>query len=207
MESPAFATREVADALLLIRTLEVETPEIRPRRHFDLSNLEEIEPPAHVVEDGLGVVERFATLIDDAEFDRCTDRNLSRIGTFAACDHSEERRLAGPIGADDADDRARRDAEVDVVHQEPLAVRLANPGKFDHAIPKTVGDGNEYLLGLVAALIFVTRKFLKARDAALALGVSPLSAGANPLELPLERFLAGWAFRLFFRPHRLRFFS
>ena len=41
-------------------------------------------------------------------------------------DHPEERRLAGAVGADDADDAARREEEGQVVDEQPVAEALCD---------------------------------------------------------------------------------
>jgi hypothetical protein len=47
-----------------------------------------------------------------------------RIGLFLAGDHPEQRRLAGAVRADDADNAARRQLERQVVDQQPVAIAL-----------------------------------------------------------------------------------
>ena len=48
-----------------------------------------------------------------------------------AGDHVEERRLAGAVRADQADDRALRDHEVDVRHGDEAAELLAHPDRLE----------------------------------------------------------------------------
>ena len=47
-------------------------------------------------------------------------------------DHLEQRRLAGAVGADDADDAARRELEAEVLEQHVLAVGLRDTLGLDH---------------------------------------------------------------------------
>jgi hypothetical protein len=47
-----------------------------------------------------------------------------RVGLLLAGDHAEQRGLAGAVGADDADDAARRQLEVEVVEQQLVAEAL-----------------------------------------------------------------------------------
>jgi hypothetical protein len=48
-------------------------------------------------------------------------RSVAAVGLLLAGDHAEQRRLAGAVRADDADDAARRQLEAEVVDQQPVA--------------------------------------------------------------------------------------
>src|SRR3546814_2657868 len=48
-------------------------------------------------------------------------------------DHLEQRRLAGAVGADDADDRARRRDEAQVVDQQAVAEALGDVVELDRS--------------------------------------------------------------------------
>ena len=59
--------------------------------------------------------------------------------------------------------------------------------KFDDGVAETLGDGNEYLLRLVAFLMLVRRELLEARNPRLALRLTPSCALPHPFELFLHR--------------------
>ena len=61
-------------------------------------------------------------------------RSVARVGLLLADDHAEERRLARAVGADDADDAAGRQDEVQVVDQQVVAVALAQALGLDHQV-------------------------------------------------------------------------
>src|SRR5579872_6135809 len=130
MQPSALAARELPDFLLLIGALEIEAAQIRARRHFEASDREQIESAAYVLEDGFLVLQRFAALIDQCEFYGRPDRNRTGIGLLFARNHAKECRLARTVRPDDADDGARRNAEVHAVHEQFVAVRFANVFEF-----------------------------------------------------------------------------
>ena len=59
------------------------------------------------------------------------ERDLAGGRDVVAGDHVEERRLAGAVGADERDDRAARDVEVDVVDRQQPAEPLGHPARLD----------------------------------------------------------------------------
>ncbi len=63
-------------------------------------------------------------LVDIAELHRLADLERAAIGLVLAGDHAEQRRLAGAVRADDADDAARRQAEGEVFDQQAVAIAL-----------------------------------------------------------------------------------
>src|SRR5690606_41565264 len=65
---------------------------------------------------------------------------ISRIRLLGAGDHPEDRRLAGAVGPDDADDRARRNGEAQVVDEQPVAIALAHAVELDHRAAEPLGD-------------------------------------------------------------------
>ena len=61
------------------------------------------------------------------------DGDLAFVGHFLAGDHPEDRRLAGPVRADEADFLTRIELERGVDEQDLPAVLLADVGQRDHA--------------------------------------------------------------------------
>src|SRR5579862_2359854 len=189
MQAPALATRQHSDFFLLIAAFKVETPEIRPRRHLELSNRHNVETAADRFKNGLVAFERFAALLDHRELDARTDDDLAGVGLLLTGNHSKERRLPRPVGADDTDDCAGCDAKREIVHQQPVAEGFAHARKLDHAIAQPLGNRYENFLRFVAALVLVAGQLFESRDAALTLGLASLGTGADPFEFALERFL------------------
>ena len=77
---------------------------------------QEAEPPAHL---------RLAGVV-------AGDRGRPGGGFEQSRQHLQRRRLAGAVGADDADDLASLDGEGDVVHRDEAAVLLAQSPRLDH---------------------------------------------------------------------------
>ena len=103
----------------------------------------------------------------------------------------EQRRLAGAVGADDADDAAGRQRERQIVDQQPVAVALAQllrprPPRRRGAAPA----GSRSRPFRAAALLFLAAQRLVGADARLALGLPRARRHADPLELALQRPLA-----------------
>ena len=82
-------------------------------------------PPVISSKTVLVAVEGVAVLIDVGRHDGLADAQLAGVGLLLADDHAEERRLAGAVGADDADDAAARQVEVQVLDEQVVAVALA----------------------------------------------------------------------------------
>ena len=61
-------------------------------------------------------------------------RSAPRVGLLLADDHPEQRRLAGAVGADHADDPGRRQREREVLDQQPVAEALAQALGLDHDV-------------------------------------------------------------------------
>src|SRR4029079_11225972 len=123
MQPAALAAGKLPDVLLLVAPLEVEAPEIGARRHLELAHGQDVLAARDRLPGGLVVRQRLARLVDDGELDGVADDDFTGIGLFAAGDQPEERRLAGPVRADDADDGARRGLERELVPQQPIAAR------------------------------------------------------------------------------------
>src|SRR6266545_2982635 len=112
------------------------------------------------------------------------------VGLLLSRDHAEERGLARAVGADDADDAAARQAEAQVLDQEPVAVPLEEVlGLHDHvaqARPRRDDD----LRRAVALLASLGQQRLVGLEPRLGLGLARAGGHAHPLELVLERALA-----------------
>ena len=138
----ALAARQRADLPLLRGALEVEPRHVRARRDLALAELDLVVAAGDLLEDGLVRVERVAALIDVADLHGLADLERPRVGLLLARDHPEQRRLAGAVGPDDADDAAARQREVEVLDQHVVAVALLQAARFDDDVaePRARGD-------------------------------------------------------------------
>ena len=142
------------------------------------------ETSSHTV---LSRSQAFAALVDEGQLRGRADHHLAAVGLFHALDHAEQRRLAGAVGADDADDGAGRHLEAQVVHQQPVAEALADAVEVDHLVAQALAHRDEDLVGLVALLVVDVAQLLEARQPRLALALPALGVGAHPLQLLLHR--------------------
>src|SRR5205823_3111910 len=70
----------------------------------------------------------------EADRHRLPDLQRPGVGPLLPGDHPEERRLAGAVRADHADDAAARQREVEIVHQQVVAVAFPQLPRFDDDI-------------------------------------------------------------------------
>ena len=61
-------------------------------------------------------------------------RSVARVGRLLAGDHPEERRLAGAVRADHADDAGGRQRERQVLEEQPVAEALRHALRLDHDV-------------------------------------------------------------------------
>src|SRR5436309_15549050 len=106
MDSVAFATRALADFLLLIGPAEVEPRHVPAAGDFPLAEHQVVGPASDLLEDRVVVVERVAALIDVGWLHRIADAERAGVRFLLADDHAEESSLARSVRADDADDPA-----------------------------------------------------------------------------------------------------
>src|SRR5579864_1663024 len=187
MHAVALTARELADQLLLLRSLEIETPDITSRSGLVGADLDHIQAARDLLPDGLAVIERLARLIDVGEAHARTEAYLAGIRLFDARQHAKQRGLAGAVGADDADDAAARQAEAQVVDQQPLAIALAQPLGRDHQIAEPLARRNVDLIGLVALLELARGELLVTLQPRLALRASRLRVLPHPFQLMRQR--------------------
>ena len=121
--------------------LEVEPRHVGARRDLALAELDLVGAAGDLVEHGLVRVERVAALIDVADLHRLADPQRAGVRLLHPGDHPEQRRLAGAVRADDADDAAARQREVEVVDQQVVAVALLHAARFDDDVAETRARG------------------------------------------------------------------
>src|SRR5215813_12300819 len=122
MHPVPLAARERRDLLLLVGALEVEGGAVGARIHLALAERNDVLPAGNFLPHVLLAVERIAGLIDVAEMNRFADLDRALVGFFLSDDHAKQRRLAGTVRADHADDAARREPEGEIVDQEVVAI-------------------------------------------------------------------------------------
>src|SRR6185436_18485907 len=102
VEAVALAAREHADALLLVRSAEVERSDVGTRVDLASSDLHPLLAAADLLPDRLLGVEPVARLVDVGELHRLAEPQRARVGLLHARDHAKQRRLAGTVAADHA---------------------------------------------------------------------------------------------------------
>ena len=122
-------------------------------------------------------------MVDVHQLHRLADRDLARVGLHLAGDHAEERGLTGAVRADDADDRALGDHQVEVLVEELVAEGFGDALHLDDLITKTLAGWDLNLrLGALETCRLVDER-LVVRKARLALGLTCLGRLTHPLKL------------------------
>ncbi len=149
----ALATREVADALLLVGALEVEAGDVRAAVDLAVADLQVVDAAGDLLVDRLVGVERFARLVDVRELAR-SGRLFSVPASGCSCPTSMRNSvvLPAPFGADDADDAARRQREREVFDEQLVAVALGELLGLDDEVAEP-RPGRDRDLQLVLALV------------------------------------------------------
>src|SRR6185437_15636130 len=132
------------------------------RRHLALAQLDLVRAAGDLVEDGLVRVERVAALIHIADRHRLAHLEGAGIGLFRPSDHLEQRRLAGAVRTDDADNPAARQREVELLDEQVVAERFLHAaGLYDEvAETRAWGDVDFRALDLLRAL-FAQQLFVR----------------------------------------------
>ena len=116
---------------------------------------------------------------------------MPEVGLVLAGDHLEQRGLAGAVGADHADDAARRQVEGEIVDQQPVAEALGDLLGRDDVVAEPRPGRDDDLRLVERRLLLLGHHLLVGRDARLALGAPRLGALAHPFELALHGAAAG----------------
>ena len=115
---------------------------------------------------------------------------MPESGCLLADDRPEQRRLAGAVGADHADDPGGRQREREILDQQAVAEALAQMVGLDHGAAQARA-GRDVDLGLVEVRVaLLGEQRLVAVQASLGLGATALGVRPHPLELLLDRALA-----------------
>src|SRR5690606_16491941 len=157
---------------------EVEPPRVGARRRLVIADAQDVLAVADLFPDGLRVVERVAALIDVGELHRVADADLARVRLFRTRQNAEQRRLAGAVRADDADNAARRNRERQILEQHAIAESLRDAVRLDDEIAQPRARRNVDLVRLVARLEFLRRELIETRKTRL--GLRAPRAGVRP---------------------------
>src|SRR6266446_4977259 len=153
MDAVALAAGELAYLLLLVGALEIEGCYVAAARHLGLAQLDLVSPVGDFLPYRAGRVQRVARLVDVAQLDRLAHLQRAALGLLLPDDHAKQRGLAGAVGPDDADDAAGRQAQIQIVDQQAVAIALAQLLGHDDEIAQPRAGRNADLarVGLLLA--------------------------------------------------------
>ena len=130
-------------------------------------------------------------------------RSSPVVGRLLPGDHPEQRRLAGAVRADHADDAGRRQRERQVLEEQPVAEALRDALRLDHHVAEP-RSGRDVDLDLVELhVVLFGEQLLVGAEARLRLRLPRLRREPHPLELALQRALARRRLLLLDREPRL----
>src|SRR5204863_6654386 len=112
------------------------------RRDLSLPELDLVVAARDFFPDRPVGAQRLAALIDLANLDRLADFQRPAVRLLLTRDHPEERRLSGAVGADDADDAAARQREVEIVDEHVIAVALSKMPRLDDEVAEAWPGGD-----------------------------------------------------------------
>ena len=140
----AFTTRQQADFLLLVTALEVEGTAIGAGVHFGIAKLDDLGPARNGLPDVVIRVQVIARLVNIGQINGIPQLDRAGIGLFMAGDHLEQGRFTRAVGADHADDPARRQREVQLFDQQLVAHGFGQTLDLKHLVAQTgtVGDND-----------------------------------------------------------------
>src|SRR6266481_2404644 len=183
MHAVALAARQRADLLLLVGALEIERGAIAARIDLALAKQDQLVARGDFLPHGLLAVERVARLVDIAEMHAVADRDGALVRRLLLGDHPEQRGLAGAVGADHADNAARRQLERQIIDQKPVGKPFCQAFEIDHVLAEALGHGNRDLRGLGLLLAGLLQELLVALVARLGFGLACLRRGRDPFLL------------------------
>src|SRR4051812_40981132 len=185
----AFAARQRADLFLLVAALEVERRAIAARIDFLLAEQDQLITAGDFFPHRLLAVEVVARLVDVTEMHALADGDGALVRLLLLCDHAEQRGLAGAVGADHADNAARRQLEGEILDQHAVAERLVEPLEIDDVLAEPFGHGNRDLRGLALLVAGLLEQVFITLVARLGLGLARLGRGCDPFLLADQRLL------------------
>ena len=197
VQTTPLTTGQHAHFLLLVTAVEVEATTIRAAGHLELAHVQDVESTGHVFPDGFFIRQRIAVLVHKRHLDGGTNDDFTRIRLLATGDQLEQGRFTGTVRADDADNRAGRDVEAQVVDQHAVAKGLAHALELDHLATQAVCHRDKDFVGFVALLVFEVAQFFKAGQTGLALGLASLGVLAGPFQFLLQGLGTGFFALLF----------
>src|SRR5204862_258637 len=121
------------------------------------------------------------------------DAELAAIWRLLVGDHAEQRRLAGAVRTDDADNAAGRQPEIQILDQEVVAKSFPDMRRLDDEIAEPRPRWQDDLRRVGSLLAALRDERVIVRDARLALRL----AGARALPHPFKFALLGATARLF----------
>src|SRR5690349_2938024 len=131
MHAVALAAGELSYLFLLVGAAEIEQRAIGAARDLATAEIDFVLTARDLLPHGVAGPKRVARLVDIAEFYRVADAELAAVGRLLLGHHAEQRRLAGTVWADDPDNPAGRQPEIQILDQEVVAEAFPHMHRLD----------------------------------------------------------------------------
>ena len=156
---------------------------------YALADHQLVFPAGDLFPHALVCAERVAALIDVARLYGLAEAKRAGIRLLLTGNHPEQRRLSRAVRSNHADDPAARQREVEIVHEQLVAVCLPQATRLDDDVAEARAGRNVDLdLFDLLRRVFVEQLFVCVQSG-LAFGLTSARRHPNPLELTLECLL------------------
>src|SRR5260370_20361752 len=190
MHPVALAAGELPDPFLLVGAAEIEQRAIGAAGDLAAAEIDLLLAARNLLPHRVVGAERVARLVDIAELDRLAEAQLPAVRHLVFGDHAQQRRLAGAVRANDADDAAERQPEAQFLDQQMVAEPLAQFVRLDHEVAETPARRQDDLRGLRRLLAALPDQRLIGRHPRLALRLAGARALPHPFQFALQRAAA-----------------
>ncbi len=199
MQTATLTTGQFAHAFTLINTFEVKAAHVGAAWHFGVADLHDIQPAGDFFPHGFAVIHCVTELINGGQFHGFTQLNVAAVRLFLTGHHAEQGRFTRAVRTDNADNRAFRYGEAEIVDQNAVAVGFTQIGDLNDFIAQTRSRWNKQFVGFVTFLVFGVVQLFKASQTRLALRLTAFRTLTYPLQLFLNGFTASRFLRGFLR--------
>ena len=185
----SLAARQDPHLLLLVGTFEVECGYVGTGVHFPVAEPHELVATRDLLVHGARWIEGVPVLVNGSQLDGWPDGDRSLIGRLVAGEKTEQRGLAGSIGADHPDDSSPGQREVEVVDEKPVVVPLGQMVHLDDHVAKSIArwDVDLKLVGAGGSAVGLGQQTLVGSESGLTLGLASLGGHTHPFQLSFER--------------------
>ena len=190
MQAVALTAGQHAALLLLVGTGEVKPAQVRACVDLPTAYADELRAVGDGLIHGFVRVDVRVHLIDVAHLDCLAYGERAFVGFLHSHDHAEQSCLACAVGTDYTYNAVRRQHEVQILHQQFVAKRLAYALRIDNFVAQTRTVGDKYLQFLLALFLLLVQHAVVGAQTCLGLSLSGFGCHTHPLQFALQGLAA-----------------